>query len=356
MIKLIYSSLLLIFLIQSCNTNESKVDKAKFGVNSLLQDSIPLELENYSKRALQHLEINKTELQVVLPNIILSQVDVYKELLKQLEIKKIYATSEKEYAEYKINENVKALDSLFAKDIEVNLSYFSLINSLEEENLMYANKFNIPIDSMKSYFDLDKIILSDEVYLKIQELVKDDTQRSEIIEKRDKNDLITNAALIGISIIPGGGAIASLSNNTLKAVSQGLKFAKHGWDAKDKLTPLGQTVYTLSKSMNNSRLSSNVLNVAVNKVGNHDKRLLLASQTFNFSKKGAGLLIGGANLSDDLKSSSIDISKTREYFKSIENKIEGRIGDFSDGILAVHLQNVRELVKYNHKLIQKYRS
>ncbi|MBU2060320.1 MAG: hypothetical protein KKH44_00525 [Bacteroidetes bacterium] len=40
-------------------------------------------------------------------------------------------------------------------------------------------------------------------------------------------------------------------------------------------------------------------------------------------------------------------------FKVLENKINGRIGDFSDGILAVHMQKVRDIIKVNTAMISE---
>lgn len=38
-------------------------------------------------------------------------------------------------------------------------------------------------------------------------------------------------------------------------------------------------------------------------------------------------------------------------FKVLENKINGRIGDFSDGILVVHMQRVRDIIKANKGML-----
>ena len=52
-------------------------------------------------------------------------------------------------------------------------------------------------------------------------------------------------------------------------------------------------------------------------------------------------VIGGASL-----------GYTIEHFKSNENKIEGRIGDFSDGIITQPIANLRKLMKINIELLK----
>lgn len=48
----------------------------------------------------------------------------------------------------------------------------------------------------------------------------------------------------------------------------------------------------------------------------------------------------------------IQTSEPLQTFKNIENKMNGRIGDYSDGILSVHMQKVRDIIKLNSTMIK----
>ena len=163
--------------------------------------------------------------------------------------------------------------------------------------------------------------------LKIDELVKDEKTRVKLENAKNRNEF----AFSVLTIIPG----AATSKNILNSVTQAAKYYKTGKILSEKATfvsnlshkLMNKQVSTLiAKTFKNDKIRTEIANVGY--VG-------LAAGT---TKKGI---------------SFISPEESNIIYKEIENKINGRIGDFSDGILAVHMQRVRDLIKINSKKILK---
>lgn len=332
------SVLILVFTLFAC----SKDTKVSSSESELKIDYSNLELEDYSKNALKILQHHKEkELQVALPNIILDQVHEFDKMLIEYEKKQTYATSDMEFLHYKAEIDKNLLDSLMMKDIQINLLYNDMLSGLEELNIEYSKKYNISIDEFDSFFDVDNILLSDEVLIKIKELAADEKTRLKIESNKNNESLVVDGLSFIASAIPFGSAISSTA---IRSINTGIKLAKRGKDLPTQVNKITSMTYNVMKS-NNSLL--NVTDkIASKKINNELKRQVFAEVQLKKTKKIAAenSLKGVAALASV---APIKYQKSREYFKNIENKIEGRIGDFSDGILAVHLQNVREVVKKN---------
>ena len=87
-------------------------------------------------------------------------------------------------------------------------------------------------------------------------------------------------------------------------------------------------------------------NKVVGALSNEVKRQVIAERTLTKAKRvGTGLAL--STTAELANVSPVKVKRSKEFFKVIENKLEGRVGDYTDGILAVHLQNARELIKKN---------
>lgn len=339
----------------SCSKDKHNEQKLKdvFGVMSTNTLSQSIEYNLYNANGLELLERERNNLRATLSNSILEQVSVYKDYLKNLEKKKIIATSSNEFQKYFEEENNKVFDSLIAKDIRVNIVYLKLLDDLENLNIEYSKKYNIPHDSLKSYYDLPKIVLSDEVYLKIKELHKDEEKRIQLENRKRNEEMVINTSSILIGLLPAGGTITSISTSTLGSISKGLKWAKNGKGIignQNTITKISQQVGTSIYS--NKLVGQKIINKTIKILSNENKRYATGKQIISTGKKvGAmGVITGGNSLY-----SSMNYTKGIEYFKNIENKIEGRIGDYSDGILSVHFQNIRDNIKKNQGIIYRYK-
>ncbi|MDM1044333.1 hypothetical protein HX004_10535 [Myroides sp. 1354] len=335
-----------ILFLYSCSEKKDQVKTEDYTQSK--EKSIDIEL--YSQNALEILSRHKEgNLQVVLPNIIYDQVKIYDNLLVEYEKKQIYAKSDIEFLNYKEEIDNLALVSLLMKDIEVNLAYTELVSEIEDLNIAYSKKFNISLEKLNSFYDLDNIILSEEVLLKIKEFSQDEKQRIKIQEKDDLQALGTDGIVLAAGLIPGGSLI---TKGALRGLSQGAKLAKQGKNLSVNASAITKETYKIMSFAGNTKLGASTRNKVVKILSNEVKRQVLAErQLINAKRLGTALAIRRANELANVSPSKINRSK--EYFKVIENKLEGRVGDYSDGILAVHLQNMRELIKKNQLILSE---
>ena len=356
--RISFFSLFIFLSLISCNKeNEGNVEKLKNMLEvQKSEQKQSIEIDLYQKNSLQILEHNRNDLKTLLPNLISEQINVYKSYLTNLEKRKIQSSSKKEFEHFFETEQQKVIDSLISKDIQINIEYFKLIGELEDLNLEYAKKYKIPIDSLHSFYDVPKIVLSDEVYLKIKELTEDEDTRIKLEKAKNNEDLIFSVSTIALDFIPGVGAVSKIfdkSTNVLKNISDGFKIAKRGIKITENANRITQASYNIAKTLNKNFVGKKMSNLILGQVKNHSKRTglidktkgLLNKKTEQGVRKGIRAALIGNN-----------IRKSRDYFKVIENKIEGRIGDYSDGILSVHFQNIRDNIKKNETIIKKYNS
>ncbi|MDM1510158.1 hypothetical protein HX082_12210 [Myroides odoratimimus] len=335
-----------VFFLYSCSEKKSEVKIEDYTQSK--DKNIDIEL--YSQNALEILSRHKEgNLQIVLPNIIYDQVKIYDNLLVEYEKKQNYAKSDIEFLSYKEEVENLALESLLMKDIEINFAYNELLSEIEELNMAYSEKYNVKLDKLNSFYDLDNIILSEEVLLKIREFSQDEKQRIKIQEKEDLQALGTDGIIMAAGLIPGGSLI---TKGALRGFSQGAKLAKQGKDLSANASFITKETYKIMSLAGNTKLGVSTRDKVVSSLSNEVKRQVLAErQLINAKRIGTTLAISRATELANV--SPAKIKRSKEYFKVIENKLEGRVGDYSDGILAVHLQNVRELIKKNQLILNE---
>ena len=355
---LIYFFVLIFNSLLSC-TESKKESKTDFRIFSE-QPNFVISPDNYSKNSIAYLSFQREHLQTVLPNAILDILEIYKKLLLQVDRNKVYATSAEEQKKYMLEAQSKAFDSLVSKDIDVNLSYLDLLENLENLNRTYSEKYDIPIDSFKSYYEMDKIILSEEVLLKVQRLLKDDKQRTVKLEKQAKNNMIADGTILILNLVPMGGYLATVpafSKSALTQIHNGVKNAANNKDLIDGSGKIAQISYDFVKKSGTSKFGSFPRKIIVKTLSNEAKRTGISTSLVGGVKRTA--VTKSVIATRNSQNSSIDNEKipknTKEFFKNIDNELMGRIGDFSEGMITVYLQNIREVIKYNQNVI-KYKT
>lgn len=135
-------------------------------------------------------------------------------------------------------------------------------------------------------------------------------------------------------------------------MSIGIKLAKQGKSVPVNSSTITKETHKIMSYVGNTKLGASTRDKVIKSLSNEVKRQVLAErQLINAKRLGTALAVSRANELANVSPSKINRSK--EYFKVIENKLEGRVGDYSDGILAVHLQNVRELIKKNQLILSE---
>lgn len=298
---------------------------SKYVRNDILKQS-DLSAESYSNEALKILENHKKELKSILPQMILDEISEYKNTLIEIEKTPAKAFSLEETNQLIQIEGINTGNRLFKKSILLNQHYFKLFNELSILNIKYNIDNKIVF---KDFYDAGPIVLSDEVLDKIDELIKDEKIRVEI-ENNDKIKGYAFTALTVISTITGH----SQNKEKLMNLTRGLKAAKNSIILEKSPSMLAKytskfldkdlAVYT-AKKLNNQKLRDKVA----------DNSALIGATSS---------ILGGLK--------TIQTNKPLQSFKNIENKMSGRIGDFSDGILSVHMQSVRDIIKLNAGMIK----
>ncbi len=283
--------------------------------------------EAYSAEALKILENHKKELKAILPQMIFDEIKVYKNTLIEIEKAPSKALSLQETNRLIKIEGVNAGNRLMKKSILLNQHYFKLFNELSILNIKYNVDNKI---LFKDFYDAGPIVLSEEVLLKIDELIADEKERSEI-EKNQTHKAYVIDAINLIAIITR----TTKDKEFLMDLTRGVKAAKN---AKILETSASSLTKYSSKFLNKGTAT-----FLATKLKNQNLRDQIADQSSKTAKVAALSIVGLKHIQE---------TETLQSFKAVENKMNGRIGDFSDGILSVHMQNVRDIIKLNSAMIK----
>lgn len=328
--KKLFIKLLLIIVFLGCSKKDNiPLDSigSKYVRTDIIRSS-ELTAETYSVEAFNILENHKKELKAILPQLIFDEINVYKNTLIEIEKAPLKATSLQETNQLIKIEGTIAGNRLMKKSILLNQHYFKLFNELSILNIKYNMDNKI---EFKDFYDAGPIVLSEEVLLKIDELITDEKQRSELERKDTQKGYIIEAINV-LAIITR----TTKDKEFLMELTRGVKAAKNAKFLENSNSML--TKYT-SKFLNKGTAT-----FLAKELNNQKLRNQIAEKSSKTTKI-AGLSIVGLQ--------HIQEAETLQSFKAIENKMNGRIGDFSDGILAVHMQKVRDIIKLNSALIKK---
>lgn len=166
--------------------------------------------------------------------------------------------------------------------------------------------------------------------IKIDELVKDEKKRVVAENKKEYQDF----AFSFVTCIPVVASLKGILGGITQAAQHIVRDVKLPQSSKliaDVSYKLmnKKVAALIAKTFKNDKIRSNVAKIGY---------LPIAASPINIGKKA---------------SSYLSSEQAGEMFKVLENKINGRIGDFSDGILAVHMQRVRDIIKLNSTMIKQ---
>lgn len=318
-------------IILSCSNKKEERHENTIGSSFLGSDVITenvLTADTYSSEALKILEEHKKSLKTLLPQMILAEIEIYKKTLDQIEKKPAHSYSFDETNLLIDLERNGAGISILEKEVELNQTYFQLFNELSLLNEKYRHI--LKEEEFVDFYDAGPIVLAEEVMIKVDELVKDEKIR--IVAENQKQNL--DIALSFVAIIPG----ATVCKGILGGLTQAAKVYKTGVALPKSATLM-------------SKIPLKVMNEKVaNFVAKTFKNDEIRSKTSKYLGNSAVGIDKGTR-AVRVASSYLPPDQAGEMFKVLENKINGRIGDFSDGILAVHLQRVRDIIKTNKNLI-----
>lgn len=318
------------FVLSCSNKKEGKKTNtigSSLTENEVISDTT-LTAETYSAEALKILEEHKRNLKTLLPQLILAEVEIYKKTLDQIEKKpaKTYTLDETNLS---INlERYEGSISILNKEIELNQTYFQLFNELTLLNEKY--KKLLINEEFTDFYDAGPIVLAEEVMLKVDELVKDEKIRIVAENRKENLDMV----LSFVAIIPGAASCKGI----LGGITQAAKTFKSNIDLPNTAGYLAKN----SKELMNTKVANFIA-----KTFKNDK---IRTNTANSLGYGAMGITKTAFIGNKV-SSYLSPDQAGEMFNVLENKINGRIGDFSDGILAVHLQRIRNIIKANEVML-----
>lgn len=320
--------ILLVVLLVGCSKKKDSIPLESIGKSYVkLPKSNELSVDNYSLEANSILEKHKEKLKILLPILISDQINIYKNILLEIEKAPIKTLSYDGTNQYINQELFNLKNRLLEKEILLNNEYFKLFNELSLLNFKYrSSKTN---DEFIDCYDSGPIVLSEEVMIKIEEMIKDEKIRIALENKVSTSQKAGYGldALLTLIKIPKCG-------KTLKSITVGVKASTNKLFLQSAANTTSKVTYLL--------LNENLSKSMAYCLKNQKKRDYIS----NKAEKGFYVLLGLDAVNDLYK------YDTSQSFKVINNQINGRIGDFSDGILTVHLQKVRDIIKLNSAMIK----
>tara|TARA_R110002012_G_scaffold55398_4_gene141398 strand:- start:47699 stop:48646 length:948 start_codon:yes stop_codon:yes gene_type:complete len=305
--------------------------------NEAVDSQISFSSREYNDRATKIINDGKRKLQRSIPNSINNQIGIIENTLYDIQEQPLMSFSYEETNMRVGQVQAKSIDYLLVEEIKTNQIYYEIVNELVLLNDQYFNHWQDlgKTIEFEDYYEVTPIIIAGEdVLSKIDELIKDEEKR----DSKEDRDLAVGVGISLITCIPGTAA----AMKTLESIKKGAQFAKNS--------------LLVAKSTNSiTRITSKVLNektasVFTTALSNVEKRNKLAINLNRVRTAGvAGEVtynvapfVGGASL-----------GYTIAHFKSEENKIEGRIGDFSDGIISQAIGRLRNILIQNQKIISE---
>lgn len=293
--------------------------------NDYVQPITNFTQENYYAKALGIFNKGKMKMKKVLPN---SFGNITKRVEQDLEsydnVKKLSHTKD-QYAskvrEIQISTGVYLLD----EEVRVNEIYnetLEELSSLNDEFYDYLIDDN-EILLFEDYYKVSRIRIAEEVIEKLDELVHDEKERI----KKEENATKLNVGLTLVSLIPGATACTKI----LEGLAKGAKAAKIGKTLAENSSKISKLTYSVLR--NNKKTATKIA-----------KTLKNATKRKNVADKIAK--VGGVAVISDFGTEMYYSFKNQE-----KGVIEERIKDGADWVLAVHFQQIRDLITENKKRI-----
>ncbi|MFI8379501.1 hypothetical protein [Leeuwenhoekiella sp. NPDC079379] len=326
--KKILSLACILILISGCNTNNYNANSLK-SIGALVENESTTRLTSadYEQEATAIIERGKSRLRDLLPNVINGQINLYKTTLEDIEAQAVLTLSYEESADNINAIRDNALQSLLKDELQVNAVYYEVVNELS----MLNEHYSIVTDTtLIDYFDAQPFVLAEDVLVKIDELLGEEKGR---LVRESRNVKFTLATYL-LAFIPAVGQIS-------KVVEVIIEKAKNIAEAAGTVK---ETIGVVSNGIN-LPLKTKVADYVFKELDDpnivRDASRAIRSEGFPES---ASMIY---NIVDNKQ-----LKQTASYFKSIDNKLPGRIGDFSDGILTQPIGQLRKMMQENTARIE----
>ena len=294
-------------------------------------DFSELSMKNYELEALQILEKGKKRLQVAVPMTIESQVDLYEETLQKFSEQAVSSRSMNETTDKIIDVEAEMLLQMMEDEVKLNKVYFDIVFDLEELNKKYS-EFLDPegkIIRLQDYHNSPSIVYSVDINEKIIEFVKSD----KVYQKgRPKGLLMSVIDKIGfgIAIIPT--PVTRIGGATISGIAKVGTLANDIKMEKDAGVPIPILTSRMYSALDNSTEREKLKNELKAKL-----YLETEDDTSDFSK---------------MHLSAAEYESAKREFSGFGNRLKGRIGDFSDGIITQPVGHLRNLIEQNVKILE----
>lgn len=324
-------------LILSCkekNTNEETMSTIS---SSLIEKEIEsttdfseLSVENYELEALQILGNGKRRLQVAVPITIENQVNLYEETLQKFSEQAVSSRSLDETNDNIIDVEAEMLLQMMEDEVKLNKVYFDIVFELEELNKKYAEFLDPEGETIRleDYHNSPSIVYSVDIYEKITEFANSDAAYE---NGKMRNELLNILSILGVGIssipnpLQAAGVVVSVVASSGKIANDRVMEAQAG-------VPIPTMISKLNSSLENPEERKKLKN---------ELKAKLHLATEEYLKDSANNHLSAA-----------EYESARREFSGFGNRLKGRIGDFSDGIITQPIGHLRKLIDRNVGILQ----
>lgn len=298
--------------------------------NDSIADFSELSVSNYELEALQILEKGKKRLQVAIPITIEEQVDLYEETIRKFSEQAISSMSLNETTDKIIDVEAEIVLEMMEDELRLNKVYYDIVYNLEELNKKYADLLDPQGGRilLEDYHNSPSIVYSFDIMEKITEFVN-----SEAAFQNGKN----RSTLLSVLTYIGHG-IRYIPLPHAQALGYGLTgLAMSGDVVNDRVmeNQAGVPIPTIISRMNSA-------------LQNPEEREKLKTDL-----KSKLHLANEDHIENPTNKylSASEYESARREFSGFGNRVKGRIGDFSDGIITQPIGHLRNLIGKNVKVL-----
>jgi hypothetical protein len=326
-----------ILTLSACNDKTSRSnDLPNFSVSKKTDDTLSVleqpildfSQENYYAKALNIFNKGKIKMKNQLPISFKNITERVGQDLENYDKAKKLSHTNNQYVSKVEEIQVETGVFLIDEEVRVNEIYNETLEELSNLNDEYYNYFIDNNDDIlfEDYYKVSRIRIAEEVIEKLDELVHDEKER----EKSEANATKLNVGLTLVSLIPGATACTKI----LEGLTKGAKIAKRGGDLATNSSKLSKLTYSVFRN------NKNAANKIAKSLNNAKKRKMVADKIAK---------VGGVAVISDFSTEMYYSFKSKD-----KGVIEERIKDGADWVLAVHFQQIRDLITENKTRIHQF--
>jgi len=286
----------------------------------LISQNIKYTQDEYNKKCIKVINEDREEFHKKLPYLVENNLKIIKNDISSKLVEKTNSTTNREFLIKYEEINYGTFLSLLKNEQIANEIYYKYVNKLSEINSDFFNYYYAKGDTLKlkDFYNLPNIKLAEEVTIYLEDALKKEKDRV----SRENKAMSFTIGLSIIELIPGAAAVTKI----LEGVKIGAKSAKMGVKAADNTTLISKMT---TKFLTNKERASAILK----SLSNAEKRAKISAR---IAYVGSAAMISNTALT---------------FITESDATIEEKINEFSKGMTAVYLQNLREFVKINEKII-----